>query len=86
MLDGLKWLSGLIFGVAATAGSIAAPVEFATDDERNSMQVFEHSRPSVVFVTNEQLARDPRSYDLMTVPAGTGTGFVWNTDGYIVTN
>ncbi|RZA05367.1 MAG: trypsin-like serine protease, partial [Moraxellaceae bacterium] len=71
------------FMVAANAVNAA---EFSTDDERNSMQVFEHARPSVVFVTNEQLARDPRSYDLMTVPAGTGTGFIWSADGYIVTN
>jgi S1-C subfamily serine protease len=82
----MKWFSRLALGLMAVAGTVQAAVEFATDDERNSMQVFEHARPSVVFVTNEQLARDPRSYDLMTVPAGAGTGFVWSNDGYIVTN
>lgn len=82
----MKWLAHLAFGLLTVAGAVDAAVEFETDDERNSMQVFEHARPSVVFVTNEQLARDPRSYDLMTVPAGAGTGFVWSTDGYIVTN
>lgn len=81
----LKFTVGWIIGLLV-ATNVAAAAEFATDDERNSMQVFEHARPSVVFVTNEQLARDPRSYDLMTVPAGTGTGFIWNSDGYIVTN
>jgi S1-C subfamily serine protease len=59
---------------------------FTTDDERNSIQVFESARPSVVFVTNKQLARNPYSFDLITVPRGSGTGFVWNKDGYIVTN
>ncbi len=63
-----------------------ANAEFATDDERNSIQVFESARPSVVFVTNQQLARDPYSFDLVTVPRGSGTGFVWNEKGYIVTN
>lgn len=74
--------------VPAAPVSVApsATIGFATDDERNSIQVFEHARPSVVFVTNEQLARDPRSWDIMSVPAGSGTGFVWSEDGYIVTN
>lgn len=64
----------------------ASASSFATDDERNTIEVFESARPSVVFVTNKQLARNPWSYDLITVPRGSGTGFVWNKDGYIVTN
>lgn len=66
--------------------TVAEVVGFATDDERNSIQVFESARPSVVFVTNKQLARNPYSFDLVTIPRGSGTGFVWNKEGYIVTN
>lgn len=69
------------------AGVLSTAVQaFSTDDERNSMEVFEAARPSVVFVTNQQLARDPYSFDLVTVPRGSGTGFVWSEKGYIVTN
>lgn len=88
----MKWLSNLSVAALATLstigiGSIAnAAVDFATDEERNTMQIFEHARPSVVFVANQQIMRDPRSYDLMSVPAGSGTGFVWGEQGYIVTN
>jgi S1-C subfamily serine protease len=60
--------------------------EFATDDERNTIKIFEQARPSVVFVTNQQLVRNPGSLDLITVPQGSGTGFVWDNSGYIVTN
>ena len=56
-----KWLRGFTLGLAALTTHVSAAIDFATDDERNSMQVFETARPSVVFVTNEQLARDPRS-------------------------
>src|SRR5690606_14795026 len=79
-----RWLLTLIIcGVGAlSAGSHA----FSTDDERNSMEVFDAARPSVVFVTNQQLARNPYSFDLITVPRGSGTGFVWDKNGYIVTN
>ncbi|MGD8175590.1 S1C family serine protease [Marinimicrobium sp. ARAG 43.8] len=73
----------LLFALAPLWAS-AQP--FATDDERNTIEVFEYASPSVVYVTNEQLVRDPRSFDLLTVPRGAGTGFVWNEQGYIVTN
>lgn len=66
-------------------GNAAVP-DFATDDERNTIEVFEYASPSVVYVTNQQLVRDPRSFDLLSVPRGAGTGFVWNEQGYIVTN
>lgn len=79
----LRWflLTLLLGGAAVTSAQ-----EFATDDERNTIQVFERSRPSVVFVTNQQLVRDPRSLNLLEVPRGSGTGFVWDESGYIVTN
>jgi S1-C subfamily serine protease len=83
---GKKLLGALALGLVTATNAVQAVEQFATDDERNSMQIFEHARPSVVFVTNEQLARDPRSFDIMSVPAGSGTGFIWGTDGYIVTN
>ncbi len=80
-----RWLV-LSFLTGASALSAATVQAFSTDDEQNSMEVFESSRPSVVFVTNQQLARDPYSFDLVTVPRGSGTGFVWDEKGYIVTN
>lgn len=80
-----RWFA-LSFLTGASTLSAATVQAFSTDDEQNSMEVFESSRPSVVFVTNQQLARDPYSFDLVTVPRGSGTGFVWDEKGYIVTN
>lgn len=59
---------------------------FSTNDEQNTIEVFESARPSVVYVTNEQFARHPFSFDIVSLPGGAGTGFVWSQDGYIVTN
>ncbi|PUA28319.1 MAG: 2-alkenal reductase [Cellvibrio sp. 79] len=79
-----RWfLLSVLTGASALSATVQA---FSTDDEKNSVEVFETSRPSVVFVTNQQLARDPYSFDLVTVPRGSGTGFVWDEKGYIVTN
>jgi S1-C subfamily serine protease len=83
----LRFVSlGLLSLLPVTEAVQAEAPAFATDDERNSIQVFETARPSVVFVTNKQLARNPYSFDLVTIPRGSGTGFVWNKEGYIVTN
>lgn len=80
-----RWLVLSLLTGSSALGAMTAQA-FSTDDEQNSMEVFETSRPSVVFVTNQQLARDPYSFDLVTVPRGSGTGFVWDEKGYIVTN
>lgn len=80
----VHWLLLILLAGGAVVASAAE--DFATDDERNTIEVFEHARPSVVFVTNQQLVRDPRSLNLLEVPRGSGSGFVWDESGTIVTN
>ena len=56
-----------------------------TSDEENTINVFEEAASSVVFITTKR-----RTYDffrnVMEQPAGTGSGFVWDQKGHIVTN
>jgi S1-C subfamily serine protease len=42
--------------------------------------------PWVVHVTNLAVQRDPYSFNAQAVPRGTGTGFIWDTNGFVVTN
>ena len=60
--------------------------EFATDDEANNIQVFKRTGPSVVNITNARLVRSFYSLNPQQVPQGSGTGFVWDRQGHIVTN
>ncbi len=62
-----------------------APVELGPD-ERTTMAVFERATKSVVFIANTAIQRDPWSLDLFEAPQGSGSGFVWNKRGHIVTN
>lgn len=55
-------------------------------DERATMAVFEKVSKSVVFISNTAIQRDFWSLDIMEVPQGSGSGFVWNKQGHIVTN
>ncbi len=69
------------------APASAVPEQVALlEDERNTIQVFEHVSPAVVFITNKALRRDFFTMDVQEVPQGSGSGFVWDAEGHIVTN
>tara|TARA_R110000823_G_scaffold210224_5_gene340483 strand:- start:23557 stop:24615 length:1059 start_codon:yes stop_codon:yes gene_type:complete len=61
-------------------------LSFATEDEANSTEIFRKASPAVVFVTNTALRRSLFSLDIYEIPRGSGTGFVWDEQGLIVTN
>ncbi len=56
------------------------------DDEKSNIDVFKSVSPSVVHITTLQSARSAFSRDVMQIPSGTGTGFVWDERGHVVTN
>jgi S1-C subfamily serine protease len=58
----------------------------AIEDERNTISVFESVAPATVFVTQSQLVRNRFTLSVDQIPAGTGSGFVWDEQGHIVTN
>ena len=60
--------------------------EFSTNDEANNIEVFKRTSPSVVNITNARLVRSYYSLNPQQVPQGSGTGFVWDKQGHIVTN
>jgi S1-C subfamily serine protease len=55
-------------------------------DELANIAVFKAVSPSVVNITALALSRDVFSLNVQQVPRGTGTGFVWDEAGHIVTN
>jgi hypothetical protein len=55
-------------------------------DEQNTVDVFNSSTPSVVFITNLQVRRDAFTLDEFESPQGAGSGFVWDSSGHVVTN
>lgn len=66
---------------------VTPPSAFAhTEDERNTIDVFEAAAPGTVFVTQSQVVYDRFSMRAAEVPAGAGTGFIWDDQGHIVTN
>ena len=74
---------------ATTAGAAHAAVTPRGPlgaEEINNIEVFRKAGPSVVHITTLELQRDFFSMNVQQVPRGTGTGFVWDDRGHIVTN
>ncbi len=55
-------------------------------EELATIDVFENARRSVVYITNTALRRDFWSLNTFEVPQGSGSGFIWDEQGHIVTN
>jgi S1-C subfamily serine protease len=57
-----------------------------TEDERNTIAVFTKAARACVFVTQRQTVVDFFGGTAHDIPAGSGSGFIWDADGHIVTN
>lgn len=55
-------------------------------DEKATIRLFENSRNSVVYITTRAQVQDFWSRDIFSVPRGTGSGFIWDESGHVVTN
>jgi S1-C subfamily serine protease len=55
-------------------------------DETATIEVFRRVAPSVVHITSVIARRDRMSLDATEIPQGTGSGFIWDTAGHVVTN
>jgi S1-C subfamily serine protease len=55
-------------------------------DEKSTIAVFSNLAPSVVHITSLDARRNRMNMDITEIPQGTGTGFVWDNAGHIVTN
>ncbi len=56
------------------------------DDEKNTIEIFRNNSPSVVYITTIALRRGLFSLNAVEIPQGTGSGFIWDREGRVVTN
>ena len=70
---------------AATSRAVTPAGDLAAD-ERATIEIFRSAAPSVVYITTASLARDRLSFDLTEIPRGSGSGFLWDDQGHVVTN
>lgn len=74
---------------ARTAGAEPRPVTPRGDLaplEQTYMRLFKQTNPSVVFINTVTQQTDFWTGDVTEVPYGTGSGFLWDKAGHVVTN
>jgi S1-C subfamily serine protease len=74
------------FGNALAQPRAVTPRGPLAADETANIAVFKSVSPSVVNITTLENQRNLFSLDVFQVPKGTGSGFVWDERGLIVTN
>jgi S1-C subfamily serine protease len=77
------------FGCAGWAQATPRPITPRgplTPEEKGNIAVFESSKGSVVYISTSEQVLDYWTQSLQTVPHGTGSGFIWDTAGHVVTN
>jgi len=86
--------SGLVIGWCAGQGAARGPAAPRPVTPRGALPAAEQSvvdrfreaRASVVYLTCLAYQQDLFSLDVQAVPTGTGSGFIWDSSGHIVTN
>ena len=98
VLVGVMLISGLVSGslvwylleygggeLSARERRVVAPRRL-TSEEKRTIRIFRRNSKSVVYITTLQRRVDFFTMNVYQIPRGTGTGFIWDRRGHIVTN
>lgn len=81
-----RWLTLLLLASVSTLQAAPEYLSFKTEDEANSTEIYQKASPAVVHVTSTALRRGFFNRSVQEVPQGSGSGFVWDQNGLVVTN
>lgn len=72
--------------VRAPEPTVVAPRGDLAESERSTVEIFRNASPGVVYITKLSVRTDPFRRNFLAIPEGTGSGFVWDREGHVVTN
>lgn len=81
----LPQLLSIWIAITAEPRAVTPRGELAATEMTN-IEIFRQASPSVVFITSHTDLIDYWTRDITRIPKGTGSGFVWDALGHIVTN
>ncbi len=81
-----SWLGGASLNDPKAAARAVTPRGELMADEKSTIALFKQASPAVVNITVLGVERDLFSLNQYQIPQGTGSGFVWDTTGNIITN
>lgn len=71
---------------SSNSGRDVSPITHITDVEEATIRLFEEVSPSVVFIKTSKVQRNYWNRNELQIPSGSGSGFIWDEEGHIVTN
>ncbi len=74
---------------AAPSDPVPTPIPIPAElfpEERRDIEVFRAASASVAYITSVALRRDFFTMNVFEIPQGSGSGFVWDGEGHVVTN
>ena len=55
-------------------------------EEKGTLDLFQRARDSVVYINTSERVLNLWTRNVLSIPRGTGSGFVWDERGHLVTN
>ncbi len=84
VLSKVPWPEAVVSGQSATR--TVTPRGELSADERATVELFDRAKASVVYISTRQRVVDLWTRNVLSVPQGTGSGFIWDERGHVVTN
>ena len=81
-----SWVGGASLNDPRAAPRAVAPRGELWSDEKSTIALFRQASPSVVNITAIGVQRDLLTLNLYQIPQGTGSGFIWDKTGNVITN
>ncbi len=88
LIAALIWLVGSrsrFFDPNAVPRAVTPRGDLAAD-EQATVKLFRQASLSVVYITTAALRRDFFNLNLSEIPQGSGSGFIWDQEGHVITN
>jgi len=82
---GKPYIKGWILNTEAPTRTVTERGDYLSD-ERNTINIFQRTSPSVVFISTTDARINPWNRTVSETPNGNGSGFIWDNNGHVVTN
>ena len=80
------FLASFIIPVKARGNNNLSQRHDLTSEEKGTISLFKHNNPAVVYISTVKRVINPYTRDIREIPNGTGTGFIWDRHGHIISN
>ena len=81
-----SWLSSATLNNPKTAARAVTPRSDLRAEEKSNITLFKQASPSVLNITAIGMQSDLFTLNHYQIPQGTGSGFIWDNSGNVITN